>query len=69
MTVLDLCCCMGFSLIAESRAILYCGMQASHGGGFFSLQSMGSGGEGFSNCGAWPQSLQFPGSRAQAQWA
>ena len=34
MTVLDLCCCMGFSLIAESRAILYCGMQASHGGGF-----------------------------------
>ena len=52
--VLGLCCCMGFSLVAES-------------GGYSPVAMHWLLTGGFSCCGAWVQYLQLPGSRAQAQ--
>ena len=50
-----------------AEAALRRGAQASHGGGLFCCGVRALGRTAFSSCGTWTQSLQFPGSRAQAQ--
>ena len=66
MAVLDLCCCEGSSLVAESRGYSLTVVCFSHGGvsccGAWTL-----GGSGFSSCGTWALQFQLPGSRAQAE--
>ena len=52
--------CAGFLQLWRVRAILSCGVQASHCSGFSCRI-------GFSNCGTWVQQLWLAGSRAQAQ--
>ena len=66
LTVLGLCCCMGFSLVGVSGATLHCSVQASHCGGL-SSGAWALGPAGLGSCGTWVQQLQLPGSRTQAQ--
>ena len=51
LALLDLCCCVGFSLVAESQATLHCCARASHC-------------SGFSRCGAWALGAQTSAAAA-----
>ena len=66
LTLLSLHCCAGFSLVAVNR-----GYSLVEGRWFLievaSPVVLALGCVDFSGCGIWPQLLQFPGSRAQAQ--
>ena len=66
MAGLDLCCCEGSSLVAESRGYSLTGVCFSRGG-FSCCGAWTLGGSGFSSCGTWAQQFQLPGSRAQAE--
>ena len=55
-----------FLSLQSAGSTLWLQCAASHCGGF-SLQSAGSGHEGFSSCGTGAQKLELPGSRAWAR--
>ena len=66
LAVLDLHCCVGFSLVGVSGGLssLQCvGISISW---LLLLQSTGSRHMGYSSCSTWAQYLWLPGSRAQA---
>ena len=67
LAVLSLCCCAGFSLVAASGGYPRCA-PASHCGGFSCGGVQARGRMVLSSCSTWAQQLQFPGSRAPAQW-
>ena len=70
LAVLGLRHCMGFSLVAASRAtfwLQYAGFSASHCGGFSCCRASALGHTGFHSCQTWAPQSQLPGCKAQAQ--
>ena len=64
LAVLVLCCCMGFSLVVESRGyslLVVSGLLIEVASLVVELGSVG-----FSTCGMWAQQLRLQGSGAQA---
>ena len=68
LAVLGLHRCLGFSLVAASRGLLFsCGAWASRCLRLLLLWSLSSGCVDLHSCRQWARSLRLPGSRAQAQ--
>ena len=68
MAVLGLRRCLGFSLVAASRGLLFsCGAWASRRLRLLLLWSLSSGCVGLHSCRHWARYLRLPGSRAQVQ--
>ena len=65
MTVLGLPCHVVFSPVADGRG---CSSLQWTSWWLLCYGARALGRSGFSGCGTWVQSLQFPGSRAQAQY-
>ena len=68
LTALGLCCCAGFSLGAESGVSSLVAAHELLTAVAPLAVDRGSGCAGLGSCGGGAQYLQFPGSRAQAQW-
>ena len=66
LTLLDLHCYVGFSVVSASRRYSICGVCASHRSGFSCCKPWALGCTGFSSCSHWAQQLQLLGSRTQA---
>ena len=64
---MDLCCCVGFSLVAASWDYSRSGLRAFRCCGFSYCGAWALGHSGFSSCDVWAQDLWPPGSGAQAQ--
>ena len=55
VALLDLCCCVGFSPVAENQATLHCCAWASHCSGFSRCRAWALGCTDFSSCSTWAQ--------------